>query len=141
MTDGKVAKESAEAIVAEATASRTALAELDHQIQTEIDEIVLGAAKAGRPLSDDDKARRKSLRADQMEVQAAFRELAFATLARLDNSADVADLKGRLVAINADLGDDLRRLKKIVRYAEVAAKVADGLARVTAAIAGAVIKK
>lgn len=127
-----------EVIVAEATKSRSDLAELDHKIQEEIDEIVLAAARAGRPLSADDENRRKVLRADQLEVQEAFEVLAFATLGRLDKSADVEVLKGKLDSINANLIDDLDRLKNVARYAEIAAKVADGLTQLAIKVAGAV---
>lgn len=140
MTDGTVDKETASAIVAGAMQSRSNLAELDHRLQDEIDEIVLAAAREERPLSDDDKNRRKALRAQQADVQDAFEELAFATLARLDNSADVAELKDKLDAINAQLGDDLQRLKNIARYAAIAAKVADGLAQLGEKVAGVLAK-
>jgi hypothetical protein len=141
MSDETAGKESAGTIIPEATKCRSGLTELAHQLQTEIDEIVLAAAKAGRPLSDDDKARREARRADQRKVQAAFKELAFATLERLNNSADVVELKGRLDAINGSIGDDLVRLKKVAKHAKVAAKVADGLAELAAVVVGAVLKK
>jgi hypothetical protein len=130
-------RESAKAIVAEATKSRSRLADLDHALQSEIDEIVLGAARAGRPMSDAEKARRKALRASQSDVGDAFTALAFATLARLNQSADVVELKGKLDTINANLVDDLDRLKNIARYAAVAAKVADGLTKLAEQVAGA----
>jgi len=130
-------RESAKAIVAEATKSRSHLADLDHALQSEIDEIVLGAARAGRPLSDAEKARRKSLRASQSDVGDAFTALAFATLARLNQSADVVELKGKLDTINANLVDDLDRLKNIARYAAIAAQVADGLTKLAEQVAGA----
>ncbi|QEX24807.1 hypothetical protein FRZ61_47490 [Hypericibacter adhaerens] len=130
-------RESAKAIVAEATKSRSRLADLDHALQSEIDEIVLGAARAGRPLSDDEKARRKSLRASQSDVGDAFTAVAFATLARLNQSADVEELKGKLDTINDNLTDDLNRLKNIARYAAIAAKVADGLTELAEQVAGA----
>ena len=137
MPDKRNDGETAEAIVAEAMKSRVNLGDLDHTIQGEIDEILLGAAKEGRPLSDDDKVRRKKLRGEQASVQNAFAELAFATLARLDKSSGVAELKGKLDSINAELSDDLDRLKAIARYADVAAKVADGLAQLAGKVAGA----
>src|SRR5215471_190762 len=95
-----ITRETARQIVDEATKSRANLAELDHQIQEEIDEIVLKAARNNRPLSEVEKNRRKALRADQFEVEEAFTELAFATLARLNQSSDVEELKAKLDAIN-----------------------------------------
>jgi Zn-dependent oligopeptidase len=70
MTD----KNTVDAIVAGATASRSQLASLDHTLQGAIDKIVLGAAKQGRELTDDEKKQRKLLRAQQADVQEAFEE-------------------------------------------------------------------
>ncbi len=134
MTD----REKAQDIVNEAMKTRSALTDLDHAIQEEIDEIVLTAARERRPLSDDDKARRKALRADQVEIQDAFKVLAFVTLTRLDASADVAELKNKLDSVKDELEDDIKRLKDIARYAEIAAKVADGLTQLAVKVAGAV---
>ena len=135
MTD----RETAQDIVNEAMQTRSALTDLDHAIQEEIDEIVLTAARERRPLSDDDKARRKALRADQVEIQDAFKALAFVTLPRLDASADVAELKNKLDSVKDELEDDLKRLKNIARYAKIAAKVADGLTQLAIKVAGAVV--
>lgn len=134
MTD----REKAQDIVSEAMKTRSALTDLDHAIQEEIDEIVLTAARERRALSDDDKARRKALRADQVEIQDAFKVLAFVTLPRLDASADVAKLKNKLESVKDELDDDINRLKGIARYAEIAAKVADGLTQLAIKVAGAV---
>jgi len=129
-----------DAIVAGATASRSQLASLDHALQSAIDGIVLGAAKQGRELTDDEKNQRKLLRGQQADVQEAFEELAFVTVARLDNSDDVQQLREKLKSINANLDDDLQRLKKIATYAVIAAQVADGLAKLAEQVAGAVAK-
>jgi hypothetical protein len=129
-----------DAIVAGATASRSQLASLDHTLQGAIDEIVLGAAKQGRELTDAEKQQRKLLRAQQADVQDAFEELAFATAARLDNSDDVRQLREKLQSINANLSDDLDKLKKIALYAAIAAQVADGLAKLAEQVAGVVAK-
>src|SRR2546423_12122973 len=108
MTD----KNTVDAIVAEASATRSQLASLDHTLQSEIDKIILGAAKQSRALTDKEKNQRKLLRGQQADVQEAFAELAFVTVARLDNSDDVKQLREKLKSINANLSDDLGRLKK-----------------------------
>jgi predicted nucleic acid-binding Zn-ribbon protein len=136
MTD----KNTVDAIVAGATASRSQLASLDHMLQGAIDKIVLDAAKQGRELTDDEKNQRKLLRGQQADVQEAFAALAFATAARLDNSDDVKQFREELQSINANLSDDLERLKKITTYAAIAVQVADGLAKLAAQVAGAVAK-
>ena len=134
MTD----REKAQDIVNAAMKTRSALTDLDHAIQGEIDEIVLTVARERRALSDDDKARRKALRADQVEIQDAFKVLAFVTLPRLDASADVAELKNKLDSVKDELDDDINRLKNIARYAKIAAKVADGLTQLAIKVTGAV---
>ena len=136
MTD----KNTVDAIVAGATASRSQLASLDHMLQGAIDEIVLDAAKQGRELTDDEKNQRKLLRGQQADVQDAFAALGFSTVARLDNSDDVRQLQEELQSINANLSGDLERLKKIKTYAAIAAQVADGLAQLAVQVAGAVAK-
>lgn len=132
------APQSAEIIVAEAMKNRMNLLNLDHELQSEIDEIVLGAARAGRPLTVEEKARRKARRASQAEAGRALKALAFVTLARLDSSAEVIELKGKLDQVNDGLLDDLEQLKDIARYAEIAAQLADGLAKLAEQVAGAI---
>jgi len=136
MTD----KNTVDAIIAGAIASRSQLALLDHTLQGAIDKIVLDAAKQGRALTNDEKNQRKLLRGQQADVQEAFAELAFATAARLDNADDVKQFREELRSINANLSDDLEGLKKIATYAAIAAQVADGLAELAAQVAGAVAK-
>jgi len=135
--DNVVPAEKAEDIVKTAMQTRSDLLALDHQLQEEIDEIVLTAARAGNPLSDADKARRRELRARQLEVDDSFEELAFATLARLNNSADLVELKKKIDAISGNLEDDLTHLKNIAKYAAIEAKVADGLAQLALKAAAA----
>jgi hypothetical protein len=137
MTDEKVDRESASVIVADAMKVRDGLTTLHDELQQEFDDIALAAARANRPMTDGEKDRRRKLRSDQANVRDAFEMLAFATLEQLDNSADVAELKDRLDGINANLAGDLARLKKIRRYAEIAAQVADGLAQLAIKAAGA----
>src|SRR5215831_16612430 len=102
MTD----KNTVDAIIAGAIASRSQLALLDHTLQGAIDKIVLDAAKQGRALTNDEKNQRKLLWGQQADVQEAFAELAFATAARLDNADDVKQFREELRSINANLRED-----------------------------------
>jgi hypothetical protein len=136
MTD----ENTADAIVAKASESRSNLAALDHMLQSAIDKIVLGAATRGQNLSDAERKQRSALRAQQADVQEAFTELGFATVARLDQSDEVKQLQKKLNSINSHLGDDLDRLKEIAAFAAIAAKVADGLTKLAEQVAGAVAK-
>ena len=127
--------ESVDVIIASATEARRNLSDLEQQLQTEIDEIDFRAFQDGRPLTADEKARRKQFRASQTEVREAFVELAFVTLRRLDDSEEVKRLHKRMDQINRGLSDDLDDLKQIAEFAETAAKVADTIAEVVQKIA------
>ena len=129
-----------DAIVAGAMSTRAQLAALDHTLQGAIDELQLNAARLGRTLTDDERNRRIALRAQQAEVRDAFAELGFATAARLDQSDEIKQLHAALSSINANLSDDLDRLKRIAAYAAIAAQVADGLAKLAEQVAGLVAK-
>lgn len=119
-------------IVEEARAARKDLSEMEVELQAEIDEIDMQVFVEKRPYSLDEKKRRKTLRADQAEVREAFKELAYLTLTRLDDSDEVKRLNRRMNLLTDGLSDDLESLKQVERYAGIAAKVADGMAKVAA---------
>lgn len=119
-------------IVAAAKTTRRELSEMEGELQAEIDEIDMQVFSDRRAYSVEEKKRRKSLMADQAEVREAFKELAYMTLSRLDDSDEVKQLTKKMKQINDGLSDDLNDLKKVERYAQVAAKVADGMAKVAA---------
>ena len=125
----------ADEIIADANAARQALAEMERALQEGIDAIDFKAFQADRDLTDRELDQRKKLRATLGEVRDGFRVLAFVTAQRLDNSAEAEQLARQMQVINAGLEDDLARLKKIAKFAETAAQVADGLARVVATLA------
>lgn len=122
-------------IVAAAAVARRNLSDLEQRLQSEIDRLDFAAFGEGRSLTQDEAIRRTQLRASQSEVRDAFVELAFFTVSRLDNSAEVETLSARMTRINRGLADDLARLKRIAGFARTVAKVADGVAKVTAQIA------
>jgi hypothetical protein len=80
------------------------------------------------------------LRATQAEVREQFKVLAFVTAQRLDSTEEVSSLLRQIQTINAGLKDDLARLKKIERYAAIAAKVADAIAKATEKLAAIAAK-
>ncbi|GAB4353944.1 MAG: hypothetical protein Kow00114_03450 [Kiloniellaceae bacterium] len=116
-------------VVADADAARDRLAALERALQDEIDDIDLGAFQAGRDMTPAEVARCKQLRATQAEVREDFKILAFVTAKRLDNSTEVGNLLRQLKLINAGLEDDLQQLRDLERYAAIAAKVTDTLAK------------
>lgn len=126
MTNGKP---SVAEVVAEANAARSELAALERELQDGIDEIDLTAFREDRGRTAAELARRKELRASQAEVREGFKVLAFVTAQRLDDTAEVEQLIRQMNDVNAGLHDDLERLKRVVKYAETAARVADALAR------------
>lgn len=120
-------KPTVEDVVADANATRERLARLERALQEDIDEIDFKAFKEKRPLTPAEVTRRKEFRATQAEVGEDFKVLAFVTARRLDDTAEVGQLLRQMQVINAGLQDDLARLKKIEKYAAIAAEVAEFL--------------
>lgn len=127
--------ESVEDIVNSARAARRSLSDLEQRLQDEIDSIDFAAFREDRGLTPAEAAKRTQMRASQAEVRDAFVQLAFVTVSRLDDSAEVAALSGRMERINRGLADDLERLNRVAKFAKTVAKVADGVARVAALLA------
>ncbi len=122
-------------IMADANAQRENLEELERSLQADIKQIDRTAFMESRPLTDDEKTRRAELRASQEKVGNAYVQWAYLTAKRLDDSAEVDVIKAKLDAVNLSLADDLGRLKNVERYAEIAAKVAEGAVKIAGKIA------
>jgi hypothetical protein len=122
-------------VVADANAARQSLAELERELQEGIDEIDFAAFKEERDLTAKEIERRKELRATQGEVRDGFKILAFVTAQRLDDTDEVSLLLRQLQVVNAGLEDDLAQLQDIEKFAEIAATVADALAKTAASLA------
>lgn len=127
-------------VVANANAARQQLALLERELQEDIDAIDFKAFKEKRDSTAAEIAQRKELRATQAEVREDFKVLAFVTAQRLDDTAEVAQLLRQMQVINAGLDDDLARLKKIEKYAKIAAKVADTTAKAAEKLAALAAK-
>lgn len=127
-------------VIAEADNARQQLAVLERQLQGEIDDIDFAAFKAKRQLTATEVEKRKQLRSTQAEVREQFKVLAFVTAQRLDSTEEVSSLIRQMSSINTGLKDDLARLKRIERYAKIAAKVADALAKATEKLAAIAAK-
>jgi tRNA(Ile)-lysidine synthase TilS/MesJ len=122
-------KPTVQEVMADANDSRQKLATLEHQLQDEIDAIDFQAFQEDRALTPDEAAQRKSRRATQAEVREGFRVLAFVTAQRLDDAAETGQLLRQIQNVNVGLGDDLKSLAAIRKYATIAAQVADALAK------------
>jgi len=131
---------SAADVIASANTARQNLANLERELQDEIDAIDFTAFKAKRQLTDEENARRRERRATQGEVREGFRVLAFVTARRLDETTEVKKLLRDITTINSGLQDDLAKLKKLEKYAKIAAKVADTLAKAAERLAQAAAK-
>jgi hypothetical protein len=125
----------ADKIIAVANAARQSLAKMERELQEGIDAIDFKAFQEDRDLTAKELDQRKTLRATLGEVRDGFRVLAFVTAQRLDDSAEAAQLARQMQIINAGLEDDLAQLQKVAKFAEIAAQVADGLAKVVATLA------
>lgn len=119
-------------IIADANAGRQALADMERQLQEEIDEIDFTAFKEGRELTAAEIERRKERRATQGEIRDGFTVLAFVTAQRLDSAVEVQQLLRQMQVINAGLEDDLNRLRKVAKFAKIAAQVTSALAKTVA---------
>lgn len=122
-------------IMADANVQRENLEELERSLQADIKQIDRTAFMESRPLTDDEKTHRAELRASQEKVGSAYVQWAYLTAKRLDDSAEVEVIKAKLDAVNLSLADDLGRLKDVERYAEIAAKVAEGAVKIAGKIA------
>ena len=127
-----------EKITAEAKVARQNLADLETELQEEIDEIRFRAFQEGRPMTDAERATRNDRRAQKSEAREAYVALTFVTLQRLNQSEEVKQLTQKINEINQGLADDLDGLKKIARYADTAAKIAESLANIAKNVAGIV---
>jgi hypothetical protein len=127
-------------VMAEANNARQQLAALDQQLQDGIDDIDFKVFKEKRPPTAAETSKRKDLRSTQGEVRAQFAVLAFVTAKRLDDTDEVSQLVRQMNTINAGLKDDLDRLKRIEKYAAIAAKVADATAKATEKLAAIAAK-
>lgn len=139
MPDNNISAESADAIFAAATETKDRFDALIDGIDDQIDEIFDAASSAGREPSAADQARIAQLRTDQDKLERSLDALAFATLRKLDNSADVAMLREKLKSVNAGLADNIARLKTIARIAKIAGQVADALTKLAEKAAAAMI--
>ena len=131
MTNGRTVDE----IVASVETAHSELGKLERELQVEIDEIRISAARASQSLTPEELRRLKELRAEKAEARQVLSDLVFFTLIRLNESDEIAELQRKMDGINGALRDDLEDLKRIERYAEIAAKVADALAKATEKLA------
>ncbi len=117
-------------IIADAKATRRDLADLEQELQEEIDAIRFRAFQEGRAMTAEEQATRNERRAQKAEARAVYMDLTFVTLQRLNESDELKQLARKMDEVNRGLSDDLDQLKQIAGYAETAAKVADGIAKV-----------
>ena len=127
-----MSNESADDIIDDVRAAQDKIDALDDQLQDQIEEIKLGAARQKRQTSDAEAAQIEAIEADIAKLADARQALDIDALIRLDRSGDVAAIKQTLTAANDGLAGTLDRLKRIARFAAIAAQVADGLAQLAA---------
>ena len=130
---------SIETILSGAKAARRNLADLEAELQEEIDEIRFNAFVKRRKMTAKERATRNERRAQLSEARDAYVALTFVTLQRLNQSEEVIHLTRKMSEINKGLEDDLETLQKIERYAATAAKVSGGLARIAKRVAAIVV--
>ena len=122
-------------IIASTDIARNQLAMLERALQEDIDKIRFDAFHDDRTLTAEELQQLKELRAQKAEARQAFTDLVFFTLQRLNQSDQITRLQQKMNEINEGLRDDLEDLKRIVRHAATAAKIADALAKATEKLA------
>lgn len=122
--------ETVEEIVADVESLQHDLLTARREIRSAFDKIKTDASAARRGLTEAERDLRAALRAARSELGEALDDLDWVTLERLDAASDVKLLHDRLTEINDELGDEIRRLKKLEAVAATAAKVADTIAKV-----------
>ncbi len=122
-------------IKAEAEKTRKDIIALNNDIHVEIGKIELAAFNAHRDPTPAELKRQDELEATRKELQKQATVLSFVTANKLDKSDDVARLLERMESVNTGLEDRLARLKKIEKFAKVAAQVAEALAKIAERLA------
>jgi hypothetical protein len=106
MTNGRTVDE----IVASVETAQSELGKLERELQEEIDEIRISAARAGRSLSPEELQRLKELRAEKAEARGVLTDLVFfkryaATAAKIaDALAKATDKLASLAAAGSPIG-------------------------------------
>ena len=121
-------------IVADANAALGTLEALEDELLADIKEVKKAAALGGRQLTKNEKLECDLLDSRLTDVYEAIRVVSIQSLRRIDNSQGIKLLQKELRMVNSDLSDDLKRLKKVQRYAKVAADVSQALAKVATRI-------
>ena len=122
-------------IKAEADKTRKDIIALNNKIHDEVQAIEFAAFKANRDPTPAELKRQDELEATKKELQKQVTVLGFVTASKLDKSDDVSRLLERMESVNAGLEERLARLKKIEKFAKVAAQVADALAKIAERLA------
>lgn len=135
-----MARPSAQEIIDSGTAAFSALTAVDNSLEMEKQEILDRAFREGnRPLRKAEEKRCNELDSDQMKVRRDQMLLSFETLRKLDLSQDMLRLKADIERVNGGVQGTLDRLKKIERYAAVAAKAVDALAKAADKVKSALV--
>lgn len=122
-------------IKADAEKTRQNIKALNDLIHDEVGRIEGAAFSANREQTPAELKRLDELEATRKELQKQATVLSFVTANKLDKSDDVARLLERMESVNEGLEDRLARLKRIEKFAKVAAQVADALAKIAERLA------
>ncbi len=109
--------------------SLTELGELEEEAQDAIKAINRQAFREARPLTTEEKAELKKLRASQVEIRDGINRLSFETLQQLDSSPEIAALVTRIVDLKAMVQGEAAKLGAIGKIAEQASKTTEALAK------------
>lgn len=127
-------------IVADRDHARETLGMLASNLNDGIDAIEAKVFQEDRDFTPSERNRRDFLRASLDETNGAISELAFVTLDRLNQSAEVERMRADIDDVNRQIRDDLTRLKAIEDFAQQAAAALALLAQIAEGLAGLAAK-
>ena len=127
-------------IVADRDHARETLGMLASNLNDGIDAIEAKVFQEDRDFTSSERNRRDFLRASLNETNGAISELAFVTLDRLNQSAEVERMRDDIDDVNRQIRDDLMRLKAIEDFAQQAAAALALLAQIAEGLAGLAAK-
>lgn len=127
--------EDADQVIQTARDTRARLSALELELAADIEALEQTAFAAGRPMTKAETAQHDQLRATLGETRDAFAALGFVTLQALNSSDTLKRLLADIRDANQEIRSDLERLKKIAKFAQTAASILDGLAKLVAKVA------
>lgn len=103
---------------------RDTITALDAALAKESKKLEVDAFQQNRDLTEAEESRLEKISATRRKLAKALSKLGLDTIDALNKASDLDELLDEIKAVNKQLGDDLKHLETIERYAEIVANVA-----------------